>query len=179
MPAPQYNQSGFPTINEQGLITAYHPQYGKYYAGQPLSSVESMLGEENKRRGLITQGADFTGAKNSLSSLMADPSRITQDPSYQFRLDQGNQAINRGAAAKGMLGSGNVLAELAKFGQGMASEEYGNQFNRLSDLMNRQKQFGISSGYFKQPENQIPQNLMLGGSQQQSTNTGWPSPSNW
>jgi len=53
------------------------------------------------------------------------------DPSYQWRLNQGTENLSRSLAAKGMLGSGNMAAELLSFGQGMASQEYGAQFNRL------------------------------------------------
>ncbi len=53
------------------------------------------------------------------------------DPSYQWRLEQGMNNLARSSAAKGMLGSGNMAAELLAFGQGMASQEYGSQFNRL------------------------------------------------
>ncbi len=53
------------------------------------------------------------------------------DPSYAWRLEQGMTNLGRSQAAKGMLGSGNMAAELLSFGQGMASQEYGAQFNRL------------------------------------------------
>lgn len=56
------------------------------------------------------------------------------DPAYQARMQAGTSAIERSAAAKGMLGSGNTLAELTQFGQGLASQEYQNQFQRLSEL---------------------------------------------
>lgn len=69
-----------------------------------------------------------------LSSLMSDPNSIANSAAYKFRLDQGNQAIQRSAAAKGMLGSGNTLAELLKYGQGEASQEYGNEIGRLTAL---------------------------------------------
>jgi hypothetical protein len=53
------------------------------------------------------------------------------DPSYQFRFDQGQQAVERSAASKGLLGSGNAAIELQQYGQGAASQEYGAQFNRM------------------------------------------------
>lgn len=53
------------------------------------------------------------------------------DPSYQWRMDQGMENLSRASAARGMLGSGNVLAELTNYAQGAASQEYGAQFNRL------------------------------------------------
>lgn len=55
-------------------------------------------------------------------------------PGYEFRLDAGNDSINALAGARGGLMSGRTLQDLAKFNQGMASEEYGNYFARLSGL---------------------------------------------
>lgn len=99
----------------------------------------------------VQSGSNFMPEQQRLSDLLSNPASIQTDPSYQFNLEQGNQAINRSAAAKGMLGSGNVLAELARYGQGMASQEYRNQFNRLSDLLRQKQQFGLTSGYFDEP----------------------------
>lgn len=59
---------------------------------------------------------------------------FTSDPSYQARFNAGQQAIERSAAARGMLGSGNLLTELTKYGQEQASGEYQNQFARLAKL---------------------------------------------
>ena len=55
-------------------------------------------------------------------------------PGYQFRRDAGNDSINALAGARGGLMSGRTLQDLAKFNQGMASDEYGNYFARLSGL---------------------------------------------
>lgn len=65
-----------------------------------------------------------------LSDLLENPGSMTSNPAYQFAFDQGMEAINRTAAAKGQLGSGNRLMDLTKYGQGMASQ----QFNSLADL---------------------------------------------
>jgi hypothetical protein len=56
------------------------------------------------------------------------------DPSYKFRFDQGLDAATRGAASTGALGSGGTLKALTRYGQGMASTEYGNAFSRLNQL---------------------------------------------
>lgn len=53
------------------------------------------------------------------------------DPSYQFRYQQGQQAAERSLASRGLLNSGNAAIELQQYGQGMASQEYGAQFNRM------------------------------------------------
>jgi hypothetical protein len=53
------------------------------------------------------------------------------DPGYQFRLQQGQEATNRMAnMAGGMLG-GNALKGAQDYTQGLASQEYGNAFNRF------------------------------------------------
>lgn len=54
------------------------------------------------------------------------------DPGYQFRLNQGVGAIQNKAAAGGALRSGATLKALMNYGQGAASDEYGNAYNRYS-----------------------------------------------
>lgn len=58
----------------------------------------------------------------------------SSDPSYQFRFDQGNAAVQSQAAAGGLLTSGNRLTATENYGQQEASTEYANQFSRLSQL---------------------------------------------
>lgn len=69
-----------------------------------------------------------------LNALRANPSMVSQLPGYLFELDQGTQAITRKAAASGFRGSGNVLFELQKFGQGLASKSYADEFSRRYGL---------------------------------------------
>lgn len=63
---------------------------------------------------------------------------IYSDPSYQFRLQQGQDAIQSSAAAKGGLLSGATLKALQNYGQESASQEYSNAYNRFNaDQTNR------------------------------------------
>lgn len=63
---------------------------------------------------------------------------IYNDPSYQFRLQQGQDAIQSSAAAQGGLLSGATLKALQGYGQDMASQEYSNAYNRFNaDQTNR------------------------------------------
>ena len=52
------------------------------------------------------------------------------DPGYQFRLQQGTDALQNAAAAKGTLADSGTLKALIDYGQGAASQEYGNIWNR-------------------------------------------------
>lgn len=67
-------------------------------------------------------GGDFTGFYNS--------------PDYQFARDQGLQGVDRSAAARGGMYSGGADADRMKFASGLASQEYGNHWNRLAGLAN-------------------------------------------
>lgn len=160
-----------PTVGQQQSLEQFHAASGLASPnglnsyGQPLKAgMQTLTNNRDMRDNLQTQGADFSGWQNQLMDLLKNPSSIQNDPSYQFRLGQGEQAINRSAAAKGMLGSGNVLAELAKYGQGMASEELGNKTNTLAGLMGGAQKFGVATDYFKQPTY---------GQPVQPTNTQW------
>lgn len=60
------------------------------------------------------------------------PTNVTEqnDPGYQFRLNQGTQALDRSAAAKGDLLSGAGIKPYERYAQDYASNEYGNVYNR-------------------------------------------------
>lgn len=60
-------------------------------------------------------------------------------PGYQFQLQQGQQAINRTAASRGMLASGNTSLDLLRYSQGLADQEYDDYLNRLDG----QQRFGL------------------------------------
>lgn len=61
-----------------------------------------------------------------------------QDPGYEFRMSEGNKAINSAAAARGMGNSGATMKALTRYGQDYASGEYdkayNRNFNRLSTI---------------------------------------------
>ena len=52
------------------------------------------------------------------------------DPSYGFRLAEGQKALERQAAARGGFISGGALKAAQRFGQEMGSLEFGNAYNR-------------------------------------------------
>ena len=82
----------------------------------------------------------LSSAESRLSSLLDNPDSTKETAAYKFRVGQGQQALERSLAAKGMLGSGNRLMELTKYGQDMGSQEYENQFGRLSNLTGQLQQ---------------------------------------
>ena len=155
------------TLGQQQAQYGITPQnpYG-LAASSPYANTQTnnLTNNRGMRDNLQTQGADFSGYQNQLNSLLQDPSSFQRTPGYQFAVDQGQQAIERSAAKRGMLNSGNVLAELSKYGQGMANQEYGNQVNTLAGLMGGAQKFGTATNYFQQPTY---------GQPVQSSNTSW------
>jgi hypothetical protein len=64
--------------------------------------------------------------------------QFQQDPGYAFRLSEGQKALERSAAARGGLISGNALKAMQRYGQEMGSQEYQNAFNRYQTERNAQ-----------------------------------------
>lgn len=55
-------------------------------------------------------------------------------PDYQFARDQGLQGLDRSAAARGGLYSGGHSADVLDYAEGLASQQYNNYVNRLSNI---------------------------------------------
>lgn len=72
----------------------------------------------------------FVEAGQQAAGALQNPLAFLNDPGMQFRLQQGQQAIERSAAARGGLVSGRTLQDVNRFAQGVASDEFGNAFNR-------------------------------------------------
>lgn len=70
------------------------------------------------------------GGEFNRNFTMAD---FNADPGYQFRMDQGQQALERSAAAGGGLLSGGTGKALEQYGQNFASNEYSNAYNRFNN----------------------------------------------
>jgi len=74
------------------------------------------------------------------------------DPGTQFRLQQGLNAMNATAAARGGLISGNALKAGQDYSQAQGSQEYSNAFNRyLTNYSNAQNTFQLNRNNLLEP----------------------------
>lgn len=79
------------------------------------------------------------GAATTLADLVNAPEErfsgidLTMDPSYQFRLQEGTNALQRSAAARGILQSTGTAKALQNYGQQAASQEYQAAYQRALD----------------------------------------------
>jgi hypothetical protein len=73
-------------------------------------------------------------AIGSLSDMLQPGYDHTTSPGYQFRFNEGQRAQESSAASKGMLMTGGTLKDLVRFGQGVASDDFNQQFNRTASV---------------------------------------------
>ena len=100
--------------------------------------------------------------------LYGDPSEFINDPSYQFRKQQGMDGIESSAAASGGLLSGAALKSLNRYNSDLASQEYGNAFNRLSGVAGTGQTTATNLGQFG-AQNALNQgNAAIGGANAQA-----------
>ena len=98
---------------------------GKVVAGDPISG--SGTGRDIPQYALDQSGDRVAGQTDAFG-------RFKTDPGYQFRMDEGQRALERGAAARGGLLSGRTIKATQKYGQDYASGEYKNYLDRLAAL---------------------------------------------
>ena len=100
---------------------------------QGLWYAEKGIGDLNKNYdkaiGYQQPYADFgTSSLSGFQDWLKNPD--FSDPSYSWRFDEGQKAVENSAAARGMGLSGNALRAVTDYGQNAASGEYGNEFQR-------------------------------------------------
>src|SRR5712692_2716617 len=124
----------------QSQAAMYAANLQKQEADQALAFQKQVYGTQQKELApWLTAGQ---GAITNLSKLLSGggfpdwkqqfqaPTNVTEqnDPGFQFRLQQGEQALERSAAARGNLLSGGTAKALTQYGQDYASNEYGNVY---------------------------------------------------
>lgn len=155
---PQYTKS----VTTGGMSAPWqdpsHVDYanalvGGWSAPQTSTTTETIdsQGLEAAIRQMMAEnpGQQFDTSDPAFGSLMRrfSMSDFEADPGYQFRMDEGMRGVEGGAAARGGLLSGAALKAIQKYGQGLASQEYGNaygrynadqtnQYNKLAGLVN-------------------------------------------
>lgn len=74
------------------------------------------------------------GPDGNPTNTPTDYSKFTQSPDYGFAQEQGQLGLDRYENAKGMALSGGALKDVSQFNQGLASQQFGNYYNRLLSL---------------------------------------------
>ena len=94
------------------------------------------------RRMGLSGDATTPGYGNLLKDFSA--ADFQADPGYAFRLQEGLKALDRTAAMRGKMISGQALKAAGRYGQDMASQEYQNAYNRYNQ--NRSTNYNMLTG---------------------------------
>ncbi|MFY2643714.1 hypothetical protein ACOTDF_19315 [Achromobacter insuavis] len=108
---PEGFGAGSQSVNESGLQAA----------------INARLADQDKQRAAQENDPNFGFLLKRFSD-----TNWQADPGYQFRLDQGNKALQNMGAMTGNLNSGRAIKDAIGYNSGMASQEYGNAYNRFN-----------------------------------------------
>lgn len=116
--------------------------YATDFYGQGRDQLTSSYGDAKGYFAPLMGGAnsgfnaygDATGA-NGADGMARARELFTQNPGYQEGLDRGLDSLDRRAASRGMLGSGNTQIDTLKYATDYADTKYGNFVNNLAPYL--------------------------------------------
>lgn len=154
-----------------GLYSANQAkQSAKGAANAQQRADDASIAEKQRQFDLTRQDQQpwMQAGQNALTQMQAlnagDFSSFKSSPDYQYALSQMQQGIERGAAARGSLYSGGTNIDLANALNGIASQNYGNYYDRLSRMAGQgQSTAGNLGGLGMGMANQIGNNLQDAG----------------
>lgn len=88
---------------------------------------------------VINSGANANNILTQIAAQANDPSFFQfdeNDPGFQFLVRRGNEAINAGANARGLLNDGGRLRELSEFNQDRANTFRGDEIRNRANILN-------------------------------------------
>ena len=142
-------------------------------AGYDAASAESARQYDQTREDMqpwMQAGNNALAQMQQLNS--GDFSSFKESPDYQFAFSQGLQGLDRSAAARGSLFSGGADADRMAFGQGLASQQYGNYYNRLAGLAGVGQQTAGQIGQFGAQNSANQANYAIGGANARASSYG-------
>lgn len=97
---------------------------------------QQALADQKEQRERVWGTVDpYTGAGGEAVNRLNNPGQYFEtSPGYNFRLQQGLDAVGTNSAVSGLMRSGGAMKALNDYASGMASQEYGNWWNQQSGL---------------------------------------------
>lgn len=136
--------------------------------GAEQGAIGTQTGIQNQLTGIYgNQRALGNSSDNTLAAQLGlngtpDYAPFYNSPGYQFAIQQGDQAIQRQASAKGDLYTPQTMAMLSQYNTGYASQNYNNYINQLmqSAGLGAQGNAGLGQGIYQTGANisQLQQN---------------------
>lgn len=127
--SPSQNTSYFSPTATPSYSDLQRPSWSSNTSPAPAPAPMPSRGPAQQQpRQLISLGAPERTMYDHYTKNVLDPRGMASDPAYQFLYNQGEQAMNRGLAAKRKQYSGEGMIDQMKFGQGMA-------FNYMNQML--------------------------------------------
>jgi len=104
--------------------------YGGSSIGNIIGGLSSVGAQDDAAEKLLEQQRLAQQQYEPFLNQSFDAGDFKADPGYQFRQQEGEQALARRQAASGGLFSGNALKEASVFNQGNADQAYNDAYNR-------------------------------------------------
>jgi hypothetical protein len=101
-------------------------------------------------------------AIGQLSGMLQPGYDHTTSPGYQFRFNEGQRAVDSSGAARGLSMSGGTLKDMMRFGQGIAADDFNDQFSRVATVANGGQQANTTLGQLGAQNSQFIGNTMMG-----------------
>jgi len=101
-------------------------------------------------------------AIGQLSSMLQPGYDHTTSPGYQFRFNEGQRAVDSSGAARGLSMSGGTLKDMMRFGQGIAADDFNDQFTRVATVANGGAQANGQLAQLGAANSQYIGNTMMG-----------------
>ena len=117
-------------MGSRAASKAGEAQAGAAREAAQLSNEQFQQTREDQMPWMEAGGRALTKLEGAVDYTPFGMSQFQADPGYAFRLSEGQKALDRSAAARGGLISGNALKAATSYGQEMGSQEYTNAFNR-------------------------------------------------
>lgn len=132
-------------------------QYNGPAAPGPLGAAQQVGTPANFSYQPLQTPQNFSYQALQTPSTFNAPTGVNEqnDPGYQFRLQQGIQALQNNQAASGILRTGGAAKALNDYAQNNASNEYANVYNRALQgyQTNTQTQLGAQNQQYQQGAN--------------------------
>ncbi len=129
------------TLTGQDAADASRRASQDTYQKQIAAGEQANAGYQNVAGAYDPYTATGLMGNNALQNLINNPDYVQNLPGYKFALEQGLRGVDQGADAAGMYKSGARDKARMRFNQGLAMQQYGNEFNRLQGLA----QFGMGA----------------------------------
>jgi hypothetical protein len=164
---PQFTQQGFSTlpmrgsaIDDQGNFLDDSAPLPQWYLNRQNLDLVPGAADDNAQSGFMSSAS---GAGSPQGALPADFGSLTHrfsptdfannmDPGLEFRLAEGQKALDHSAAAKGGAMGGRAIKAALRYGQDYGSNEYSKAYDRFNlDNTNEFNRYATLAGLVRRP----------------------------